>query len=251
MFERRNITMKKMTSIAALLIALVMLASCTAPSVPQSNPEDEVKTAVSNFMSAVLSFDLDKAKTYASDDGTVKELEEKLNIDKITSTMEDSAGGFLPECKATEYITDFAKKLLSTVKYEVKDVKINGDTADATVAITYPDFESIDTSSSDVNIEGLMAEAFGFDPTDVTTFMAKFAEKKGVSADELLTLFASGDQDALMNDLFEAFEPEFKKMFDLMGDKIVELTANKAKTDESTVKLKKDSNNDWKISDMD
>ena len=243
--------MKKITSIAALLIALVMLASCTVPSTPQTKPEDEVKTTLSEFMSAVLSFDLEKAETYTDNSGATDELTDKLNIDKITSTMEDSAGSFLPSDKVTEFISSFAKKILSSVKYEVKDVKVDGDKADATVAITYPDFDSIDTSSADVDIEGLMTEAFGFNLTDVTTFMAKYAEKKGVSADELVTLFSSGDQEALMNDMFVTFEPEFKKMFDLMGDKIVELTANKAKTDESTVKLKKDSNNNWKISDMD
>ena len=53
-----------------------------------------------------------------------------------------------------------------------------------------------------------------------------------------------------MNDLFATFETEFKTMFEKMSDKMIELTNNKSKSADVTVKLEKDKNNAWKVVDM-
>lgn len=242
--------MKKLTSVMALLLSMLMLASCGGPAVPQTKPEDEVKATVSSYMSAVLKFDLDEASKFAVDDGSLNQFTDKVGVSKITEMLRDSSGSFLPEDKVADYIGVMAKKLLSTVSYEIKDVKVNGNSADASVTVTYPDYDSISTSGADVDMAAMMKEVFGFDFSDTAAFMQKYAEKKQMSADELIAKFSNSDQTALMNDLFATFETEFKTMFEKMSDKMIELTNNKSKSADVTVKLEKDKNNAWKVVDM-
>ena len=217
---------------------------------PQTKPEDEVKTTVSSYMSAVLKFDLDEASKFAVDDVSLNQLTDKVCVSKITESMRDTSGSFIPQDSVADYISILAKRLLSTITYEVKDVKINGNNADAAVMITYPDFEAIGNSNSNVDPMDLMKEAFGFDLTDSATFMQKYAEKKQMSAADLIAKFANGDQEALAKDVFETFKAEFTTAFEKMGDKLIELTQNKSISSDVTVKLEKDKNNAWKITDM-
>ena len=246
--------MKKLTSVAAFLLAMMMLVSCGGTATPNATsktaPGDEVRTTITSFMDSILSFDIDKAKSYTSYEEIVTELENRLNIDNFMSAFEEAAGSVIPIDKIKDSLSAFTKKLFQSVKYDISSVSVNGNTATADVTLTVPNFDAIDMDSAGVDLQSLMVEAFGFDITsDITTFMQKYAEKKGISMDELMTKFGSDDQSDLMSDLFDTFSEEFNKFFDLMGDAIVKAVETAGTTD-TTSKLKiENTDGSWKITE--
>lgn len=249
--------MKKLTSVLALVLAMMMLASCggaqPAQEAKTENPEAEIRTTISGFMDAVFDVDTEKAKTYTSDESVVDEINSSLNIDdnldKALSSFESTAGGMFPTDKLRTYLTSIFKKIFKTVTYDITNIEINGDTATASLTINVPDMDNLDMSS--IDMESIMAQALGFDISDPQSVVTEFISRTGLSMEDLTAKYST-DQSALISDLFDAFSDEFEKMFEMAGDEGAKLAANAAKKEfNSTVTLEKGSDNTWKITKVD
>ena len=258
MFERRNITMKKMTSIIALLLAMLMLASCGGTQSAQEtavvdNSENEIRTTVSAFLDAVFDLDEAKAKTYTADESIVNEINSELHLTSALDTamagLDGPAGEIFPEEKMRGYLETVIRKIFKTVTYDVTDVEINGNTAVASVTMKVPDIDSNDMSS--IDFEGLMKDSLGFDITDSATLIQEFLDRKGMTLTDVATKYAS-DQSALVSDLLDAFSPEFDRMFEVAGDEAAKIAASGKKEEfNGKITLEKGSDNTWKITKID
>lgn len=241
-----------MTGIAALLVSMSMLISCGSqgPAQPAKNPEDVVKETVSDFFDAIIDYDFDTAKDYVADDEVMADLENSLDMGVLLDAMTSSMGVDADEILSKSVVNNMIKKLMSTIDYEIGDVKIDNDDATVEVTLSMPDFTG--SNYTDFDLVGTMEKAFGFDVSDQTALLQEYTERKGMTAAELQAQFSGSSQKDVMLDVFKTFSPEFEKFIDLMVDEMIDL-AKKGKNNEDTgeVTLEKGSDNTWKITEVD
>lgn len=242
--------MKKTISlIAAALTAMALLASCGggSSSTVAESPEDEVRQTVTAFMDACLSFDTDEAKKYVTDE----------NIDDIPDILdgvEEAFGDFediIPE-ESKKAVTDKWSALVKdNIKYEIGEITVDDDEAQAKVNVSMPDFSNAMSDYSDEDFAKLIQTSFGLDSGDPMELINAYAQKKGVSVEDVYQML-SGDETDFIKDFYQTFKDETDKFIDGMVDMIGGSLKDAEQTDyPATVTLEKQTDNTWLVSDMD
>ena len=240
---------KTISLIAAALTAMALLASCGggSSSTVAKNPEDEVRQTVTAFMDACLSFDTDEAKKYVTDE----------NIDEIPDILdgiEETFGDFediIPE-ESKKAVTDKLSALVKdNIKYEIGEITIDGDEAQAKVNVSMPDFSNAMSDYSDEDFAKLIQTSFGLDSDDPMALINAFAQKKGVSVEDVYQML-SGDEADFIKDFYQTFKDETDKFIDGMVDMLGSSMKDAEQTDyPTTVTLEKQPDGKWLVSDMD
>lgn len=240
---------KTITCIAAAFTAVTLLASCGGGSSPAAkSPEDEVRQTATAFMDACLSYDLDKATGYVTD-------EDLVEIPDIIESMEDGMGEYesmIPD-KDKDAIRDKIVKIVRKhVSYDIDEITVEDDEANVTLTVKEPDLTTVDSDAfSESDLMDIMEDSFGFDITDGEAFMEEYAKRKGVDMDDLYSIFSSGDQDELISDVYNTFKNEFDSLVDNMLSMMDDAmdTADDEET-EVDLTLEKQSDGQWLISDV-
>ena len=124
-----NDKMKKFTKIMAIVMAMLLTLSFTAC----GGEKGAIKKVITGYYNAMFEYDLEKAQEYINP--------ESDQYDKIGSGISSSPLSQMGvQDEDMEDIMDDFKKL---IKYKVKNIDIDGDTATATLEVKTPDFESI------------------------------------------------------------------------------------------------------------
>ena len=235
--------------IAASLTAMALLASCGggSSSTVAESPEDEVRQTVNAFMDACMSFDTDEAKKYVTDENVAE-------IPDILDGIEETFGSFedvIPE-ESKKAVTDKLSALVKdNIKYEIGEITIDGDDAQAKVNVSMPDFENAMSNYSDGDFARLIQTSFNLDSGDPMALINAFAQKKGVSVEDVYQML-SGDETDFMKDFYQTFKDETDKFINGMADMIGSSLKNAEQTDyPSTVTLEKQPDGTWLVSDMD
>ena len=240
---------RTITGIAAALTAMALLASCGggSSSTVAKSPEDEVRQTVTAFMDACMSFDTDEAKKYVTNE----------NIDEIPDILdgiEETFGDFddiIPE-ESKKAVTDKLSALVKdNIKYEIGEITIDGDEAQAKVNVSMPDFSNAMSDYSDEDFAKLIQTSFGLDSGDPMELINAFAEKKGVSVEDVYQML-SGDEADFIKDFYQTFKDETDKFIDGMVDMLGSSMKDAEQTDyPAAVTLEKQPDGTWLVSDMD
>ena len=233
----------KMIIILSALLSVVMLASCgkkqeqaAAKPTAQPVPVEEAKETVTGYLTSVKEKGMEQSTGYlaatASNNNAISEYYD------LVDAMKDTVAAVAGDDVAASIVGEAKSMMSEKLEYTVKDTKQNSDgSVDVTAEITVPDFSTVDIGALDMN--GAMMSIFG--TTDYKEIALKFAERKGLSAADLVKYT---DQNKLVADIFEAYKPELTQFF----NKIAGSAATTVTTEHFTVK--KQSDGSWKIAEM-
>ena len=163
--------MKKVLSVLfAMCLTFSLLAGCSSTDEPNAVVNNEVNEAA----------EVEKALSQYLDSYFDKILDEDALIqqyagDSIASMPDNIASVFEPKAR------EFCSKIFAEFKYDIADVTVNGDKANANVTLTLPDVDNIDFDFENIDptqllTEEEMAEIMTINPNDADA-QAKFIEK--------------------------------------------------------------------------
>ncbi len=198
--------MKKHTKLFALTMALVIAVLSFSACGGADN--SEATAAVEGFMNAFCALDDSTISTYLTDNADLGDMQEIIDAAQSLSTglnPEQMFGEEIGTKFADEFETfknDIKSVFSGAVKFEIKNVSVKGNKADATVTISYPD-----SDVDDIDVDDIDPADFGFSNE---ALMAYISEKH--SQEEL----ASMSQDELMELSFSFMKDNdvVGKMFD-------------------------------------
>lgn len=255
----------------AMLLALVMvfaLAACGDKEDDVKNnaedkieekkeltPEEEAQEALEKFFKDYTNAKIDKDNIdeYISGDELKEEVLEETDTQALIESMDVSALeeiGFVVDASALEKTVDsFKKTFLGLYTYKYDEIVI-GEDGKATVKVTCNAPDGDFAENSEVYTEELMTEVFGFSMNDAEAMFVKWAEKEGVTTEELLTKYMSATEEEISKAILKAFEEEMNMVIPRAFEKMSEIAKTAEKVDTLYTYTFEKIDGAWKITGM-
>ncbi len=182
--------MKKHTKLFALTMALVIAVLSFSACGGADN--GEAKAAAEGFMNGFCALDDSVINTYVTEDADLGEIQEIIDAAQSLSTglnPDQLFGEGIGDKFADEFenFKNGVKSVFSdAVKYEIKNVSVKGEKAEAKITISYPDSEASDIDVSDVD-----PADFGFSQEGLMAYIyEKYTQEElaSMSQDEIMEL---------------------------------------------------------------
>ncbi len=230
---------KRSVGMIAALLSLSMLASCGGAAQKKDGASlDGAQGAVTGFMDAVIANDMEKAETFVADKTVIDSVGQAFQYDSLLKGSMGELSEYISDDMAKNMTNAVMDVYLKKLSYEVKTVEVNSDETSATVNITVsiPDMTKAD--KDDASVEKHLSDAFGFDMNDTNTLLTKYAERSGKTVNEVMASLANADENAVLKDVFKAFEPEFTTFVKSMITEILEKAETISQAEKFTVEKK-------------
>lgn len=232
---------KRSVGIIAALLSLSMLASCGGAAQKKEGASlDGAQNAVTGFMDAVIANDMEKAETFVADKSVLDGVGQVFQFDGILNGSLGELSEYLSEETAKNLTNTILTSYFKKMSYEVKTVEVNSGESSANVSVTInrPDMAKASANTDNDTVSKYLSDAFGFDMNDTNTLLTKYSERSGKTMEEVMATLSSSDQNAVLQDVFKAFEPEFTTFIKNMVTDILEKTEQMSADSKFTVEKK-------------
>ena len=236
--------------ILAMLLALSLVFVFTACGKNSAKAEKTLEKFFGEFTEGKV--DLKNADSYVTDEDLKEDLFDSIDVDGFVENTDlsafESMGITIDDDSVRSAAETFRKKAIVLYSFQTEEVKDNDDgTVTAKISVTKPDMENIEDETAIA--EAAFSEVFGFDMSKPEEMLTKWAEKEGVTVEELLMKYITLPEEEISKAFAGAFREDLMKFIPALFDKLAEHIeeSEKITTTYSCKMEEKDGN--WVITD--
>lgn len=236
--------------IMAMVLALVMVFALSACGSKEKEAEVALEKYFEDFIAGKIN--ADNAGEYITDEDLKEEVISSVDTDDVLENMDISSfeamGIELDKAAIEKSAETLNKTVLSMYSFEHDEIVLQEDgTVKTVVSITCPDEDLME--GSEEFTQEVMLEVFGFGMDDVESVFTVWAEKEGITPEELLIKYMSADEDEIASGFAKAFSEEIEALFPALFEKMGEIVKNTERKTTSYTYTLEETDGKWKITD--